>query len=493
MVEYITQGNFVEFWHNSWLALAAFGATWFLAAVVIARSGFSSLGISIKALSVLSIIATLPLAINRLGMETGLTDYSTVSYISMGGTVIALVISVPYLFKKRQQTPNNVQMQSAVDRSGVADSGMYSESTPLPESPVTINKSGSATLVINSKNMKDQSVALAASSAVTIVGRSTDNDVVIDDLSVSRQHARITSENGLYYLEDLGSANGTYVNGIQSSGRQTINPGSTIKVGKTEMKFNAPTTSSKATDSMPSLMMDPLKTAVQLDATSRRPGTTQLVKQPKPVMAWLVVKEGPDVGTKFELTENDLTVGRDSSCDIKVSDRKVSLYHGNLCYREDEFVFVDAGSTGGTFVNGESIRSSTLRPSGTLQVGKTLLTLVQVEAHEGQDGTRTLFGSPTDTGNLLIVQSGPDSGRTFTLNQGQNILGTDSSNAIQLTDDTVSFRHCVVRLDGSKVSIHDLASRNGTVADAQQVSPRKLVSQDVVTIGNTQMQFVRVV
>ena len=139
MVEYLTQGNLIEFWHNSWLALAAFGATWFLAAVVIARSGFSSFGISVKAVSVLSIIATLPLAINRLGMETGLTDYSTVSYTSMGGTAIALLISVPYIFKNRQQTPNNVQMQSAVDRSGVADSGMYSESTPLPESPVTIN------------------------------------------------------------------------------------------------------------------------------------------------------------------------------------------------------------------------------------------------------------------------------------------------------------------------------------------------------------------
>ena len=112
MVEYITQANFIEFWHNSWLALAAFGATWFLAAVVIARSGFSSLGISVKAVSVLSIIATLPLAISRLGMETGLTDYSTVSYMSMGGTAIALLIGIPCIFKKRQQTQNNVQMKS---------------------------------------------------------------------------------------------------------------------------------------------------------------------------------------------------------------------------------------------------------------------------------------------------------------------------------------------------------------------------------------------
>ena len=203
MVEYLTQGNFIEFWHNSWLSLAAFGATWFLAAIVIARSGFSSLGISVKAISVLSIIATLPLAISRLGMETGLTDYSTVSYMSMGGTAIALLIGIPCIFTKRLQTPNNVEMKSKGNQLGVSDSGIYSESTSLPGSPVDINKSGSATLIINSKNMKEQSVELTASSAATIVGRSTDNDVVIDDPSVSRQHAQITSENGLYYLEDL--------------------------------------------------------------------------------------------------------------------------------------------------------------------------------------------------------------------------------------------------------------------------------------------------
>jgi pSer/pThr/pTyr-binding forkhead associated (FHA) protein len=493
MIEYLTQGSLVEFWYNSWLALAAFGATWFLAAVVIARSGLTSLGMSIKAVSVLSIIATLPLAISRLGMETGLTDYSTVSYLSMGGAVIALVISVPYICKNRQQTPNNVQVKSEVDRSRISDLGIYSESTPFTGSQVDINKNRAATLVINSKNMKDQRVAVAASRAATIVGRSTDNDVVIDDPSVSRKHVRITSENGLYYLEDLNSANGTYVNGVQSSGRQTINPGSTIKVGKTEMKFNAPTTSSGTSDNISSLVMDAPPTTVQLDSTPRLPGTTQLVKRPTPVMAWLVVKEGPDLGKKFELTENDFTVGRDSSCDIKVSDRTVSQFHGNLCYREDEFVFVDAGSTSGTLVNGESIKSSTLRPNGTLHVGTTVLTLVQVEAQENQDGTDTLFGPPRGTGNLLIVKSGPDSGRIFPLAQGQNTLGGDSSNAIQLTDDTVSSRHCVVRLNGPKVSIHDLASKNGTVTDEQHVTPRKLVSQDVVTIGNTQMQFIRVV
>lgn len=44
------------------------------------------------------------------------------------------------------------------------------------------------------------------------IGRHPDCDIIIDDASVSRQHARIESENGVYFIEDLNSRNGTYLN-----------------------------------------------------------------------------------------------------------------------------------------------------------------------------------------------------------------------------------------------------------------------------------------
>ena len=48
---------------------------------------------------------------------------------------------------------------------------------------------------------------------VTLIGRDVTNDIVIGDAEVSRQHARITRTPGGYVVEDMGSTNGTFVNG----------------------------------------------------------------------------------------------------------------------------------------------------------------------------------------------------------------------------------------------------------------------------------------
>ena len=50
--------------------------------------------------------------------------------------------------------------------------------------------------------------------ASTLIGRGPDNDIRIDDSSVSRRHARIVKKNDKYFIEDLNSRNGTSVNGI---------------------------------------------------------------------------------------------------------------------------------------------------------------------------------------------------------------------------------------------------------------------------------------
>ena len=68
------------------------------------------------------------------------------------------------------------------------------------------------------------------------VGRSRDNDVVIETLSVSRRHLEVQREGDSYILTDLGSANGTFVDGIKLSGR-TLRNGDTIEVGATVLKF----------------------------------------------------------------------------------------------------------------------------------------------------------------------------------------------------------------------------------------------------------------
>jgi len=73
----------------------------------------------------------------------------------------------------------------------------------------------------------------AVTQPVSTIGRSADNDLVIDDGDVSRRHARITWDGKHLILEDLGSANGTFVNGVRLTGPQVIRAGDTVGLAQT--------------------------------------------------------------------------------------------------------------------------------------------------------------------------------------------------------------------------------------------------------------------
>lgn len=70
----------------------------------------------------------------------------------------------------------------------------------------------------------------------TSLGRRPYNDIVIDNLAVSGEHAVLQMAGGEVYLEDLNSTNGTYVNG-KATKRQLLQNGDTIEVGKYQIQF----------------------------------------------------------------------------------------------------------------------------------------------------------------------------------------------------------------------------------------------------------------
>jgi pSer/pThr/pTyr-binding forkhead associated (FHA) protein len=70
----------------------------------------------------------------------------------------------------------------------------------------------------------------------TTLGRRPYNDIVIDNLAVSGEHAVLQMAGGQVYLEDLNSTNGTYVNG-KATKKQLLQNGDTVEVGKYKIKF----------------------------------------------------------------------------------------------------------------------------------------------------------------------------------------------------------------------------------------------------------------
>jgi hypothetical protein len=72
------------------------------------------------------------------------------------------------------------------------------------------------------------------------LGRSRESDVFIGDRRASRRHARIQWENGGYVLVDLGSTNGTYLNGRHLNHPVTLHAGDEITIGSARFTFQDP-------------------------------------------------------------------------------------------------------------------------------------------------------------------------------------------------------------------------------------------------------------
>lgn len=77
-------------------------------------------------------------------------------------------------------------------------------------------------------------VVQLAAGAVTI-GRAQDNKIRLDDKTVSAHHAQIVTYFNASYIEDLGSTNGTTVNGKKVQ-MQVLHPGDTVIIGRHEFK-----------------------------------------------------------------------------------------------------------------------------------------------------------------------------------------------------------------------------------------------------------------
>jgi len=102
------------------------------------------------------------------------------------------------------------------------------------------------------------------------IGRDSSNEITINDAEVSRRHARLTFQGGKYVLEDLGSTNGTFVNGQRLAGPRVLKAGEVVSFGEQiVLVFEAST-------------FDPAATVASPRAAAAIPSVSRPVSQPPP-------------------------------------------------------------------------------------------------------------------------------------------------------------------------------------------------------------------
>ncbi|AGC46386.1 FHA domain-containing protein [Myxococcus stipitatus DSM 14675] len=135
------------------------------------------------------------------------------------------------------------------------------------------------------------------------IGRTSENDVVLHDHGVSRHHARIIMRGGQYFAEDVGSANGTALNGRSLTGEQLLRDGDRLGVGPVEFTFVwvPPDGDEDATrpirrvplprSPLPSVSVD--SSGQEFLATGELPAVVSVAPRPVPVVAGSQPSPGP--------------------------------------------------------------------------------------------------------------------------------------------------------------------------------------------------------
>ena len=166
------------------------------------------------------------------------------------------------------------------------------------------------------------------------IGRKAHNDIQIDNLAVSGEHALIVTILNDSFLEDLGSTNGTLVNGSPVK-KHILQTNDIIEIGKYKLKFvsEAPTGAASVADFEKTMvlrapigkMTPPAAVGSGFGDTQVGPGTTQSTTQSQPPaavaaaaakhpekLAAIQILTGPSAGKELELTKNLTTLGKPS-------------------------------------------------------------------------------------------------------------------------------------------------------------------------------------
>lgn len=134
------------------------------------------------------------------------------------------------------------ELASAAEPDGQAWLGAPRSATPVAPVPVasaappTPFRAPTRLVVTNGPHL-GMAAEVDQAGTYALIGRSPDCAIVLDDDYVSTRHARVVNGDSGLYLEDLGSTNGTFVNGRRITGATIIGPADEIRIGRTILKL----------------------------------------------------------------------------------------------------------------------------------------------------------------------------------------------------------------------------------------------------------------
>jgi ABC-type multidrug transport system ATPase subunit/pSer/pThr/pTyr-binding forkhead associated (FHA) protein len=320
-----------------------------------------------------------------------------------------------------------------------------------------MDSSSTARLTVTSGKYSGREVELTQGELV--IGRTAPAGLILLHQEISRRHSRVYYQDGKYILEDLGSKNGTYLNGSLVEGPHELQDGDEIQLGS-EIKLvfhqEQPATIQPKGDQSNHTM---LEGSLSVDAIQPSISKTN---------ATLLVTIAGQTSDSYPLEKDQITLGRAEDNDIVVVSPIMSRHHATL--ERTPYGYEIAIAPGAV---------NTLTCQGTPVYERQLLShedVLRIDSEvPGMMVSMTYLAPDQASARLSAVEFG---------DREQLTLGRDSTNDVVCDDPRVSRFHAQVTRVGRRFYVTDLRSANGTFVNDERVQGNVwLDPDDTIRIG----------
>ena len=212
---------------------------------------------------------------------------------------------------------------------------------------------GVAKLVVEEKGRPPKVYDL--STAPVVIGRAAEADIHLDESYISRKHAKISYEDGKFYIEDLRSHIGTTYHGERIN-RREMNDSDEFFLGAVKLIFKRET---------------PKPQEFKEIAPT---GEATMALNLSDMMRLNVEMEGA-LQAQYEITPQPVVIGRTQEADIRLDNPLISRKHVRIYVNAGKAVIEDLKSNNGTFLNGQKIDKAEASIGDEIRIGPYLLTL----------------------------------------------------------------------------------------------------------------------
>lgn len=339
-----------------------------------------------------------------------------------------------------------------------------------------------------------------------LIGRdASECDIAFDNERfpmVSRRHAEVRWQDGRWFVVDLNSSYGTFLNGRQVMQPSPIAAGASIQCGVdgpvvSVIWFEAETETFEPEPV--ALSPTPVTTPSGVATSQPTPPTSTVSPAVDTPMAALEFADSSRPA--FTIKKNRIWLGRESDCDVvfDASSGTVSRKHALITIENGGFVLTDNHSFNGTLVNEERLASPvSLNNGDKIQLGMggpVVRFHSQATAAErsttsadpavGLSKTIVVQLDRTADRKLAAVSAAPQLLMSVSFaGKSELTVGRDEACDIQLDGLQISKRHARLLSSAGGVAVEDLNSTNGVFVNGERVSRRSLSESDSVQIGS---------